>query len=119
MAKKSGFISLLSIIILLSACVAIESRPVVGFKLPNRASCEKEAHQLDEAIDVYGKTEGDLEPITKLEKGRFVYKCEKWGKWLGIMFPGVSDKIDCSERPIGSLCRLGWIPINTKMLTFG
>lgn len=117
MARKL-YLHILLIAFFLIACVSIESKQTVVYKLPNKASCQMEALQLDESVNVYGVPKADGEPIAKLKKGYFAYKCEQTGEWLGIMFPDVSEKVDCSVRTLGVLCTLGWIPKDTRMIIF-
>jgi hypothetical protein len=72
-----------------------------------------------EATAVYPAPKSGLAPVAKLEQGRYVYRCEERGEWLGVMFPTAYEKVDCSLRRPERACSLGWIRKHTKMKLFG
>ncbi|MDD5322944.1 MAG: hypothetical protein PHD43_20505 [Methylococcales bacterium] len=74
---------------------------------------------MSEAADVYPAPKPSLAPVVKLDQGRFVYRCEQRGEWLGVMFPAVGEKVDCAERQPERACSIGWIRRETKMEIFG
>lgn len=87
-------------------------------QLPERSLCETEASQLAETAEVFNAPVSGLNPTARLNAGRFVYLCERQGEWLGIMFPGENEKVDCSQRAADQACSLGWISqkINIKII---
>jgi len=99
--------------------VVVVTTPFADFLSPVRATCDMEAQQLKEKADVFPAPKSGLVPISKLDQGRFVYRCEQRGKWLGVMFPALGEKVDCAERRIGHSCLFGWIRSETKMEIFG
>ena len=110
-----AFLSTLAI-----SCVDVKRGVEVVVAPPSRTTCATEAQQLSEAVAVYPAPESGLTPIAKLDAGRFVYRCEQRGEWLGIMFPATAEKVDCAERqPPEGACSLGWIRKYTKMELFG
>jgi hypothetical protein len=68
---------------------------------------------------VYAAPGSGLAPVTKLVQGRFVYRCEQRGEWLGVMFPAEGEKVDCSQRRPERACALGWIRRDVKMEILG
>lgn len=72
-----------------------------------------------EATAVYPAPKSGLAPVAKLAQGRYVYRCEERGEWLGVMFPAEGEKVDCSERRPERACSLGWIGQRTKMRVLG
>lgn len=101
------------------ACAGTERLATVAVVAPARATCDTEARQLSEAADVYPAPKPSLAPVVKLDQGRFVYRCEQRGEWLGVMFPAVGEKVDCAERQPERACSIGWIRRETKMEIFG
>jgi hypothetical protein len=100
-------------------CAGTERAATEAVVAPARATCDTEARQLSEAADVYPAPKPSLAPVAKLDQGRFVYRCEQRGEWLGVMFPSVGEKVDCTERRPERMCSLGWIRRETKMEIFG
>lgn len=100
-------------------CAGTERLATVAVVTPARTTCETEARQLSEAATVYPAPKPGLAPVAKLDEGRFVYRCEQRGEWLGVMFPAVGEKVDCAERQSERACSLGWIRRETKMEIFG
>ncbi len=86
---------------------------------PNRSSCALEAQLLLETVDVYSAPNLNSKSQTRLDKGRYVYRCETYNAWIGIMFPAKDEPVDCSYRQPDRLCYLGWIPISAKMDILG
>jgi hypothetical protein len=52
-------------------------------------------------------------------RGRFVYRCERQGDWLAIMFPGLGETVDCSQRPPTRGCPTGWVQGDVTTAIFG
>lgn len=100
-------------------CARAEHMAALTALPPARTSCDTEAQQLNELAAVYPAPNPGLAPVIKLDKGRFVYRCEQRGEWLGIMFPGAGEKVNCAERQPERACSLGWIRRETKMEIFG
>jgi hypothetical protein len=86
---------------------------------PARASCEAEARQLTESAALYSATDTGAAPAATLASGRFVYRCEERGDWLGVMYPAIGEKVDCATRRTDRACALGWIRRDTHMAIFG
>ncbi len=107
------------IVVLGVGCASIQAVEDTTSMLPIRASCDKEAQQLGEMVAVYSAPQSSLAPVAKLDQGRFVYRCEQRGEWLGVMFPAAGEKVDCSERQPERACSLGWIRSNVQMQIFG
>jgi hypothetical protein len=107
------------IFVFVVGCADTEHVTTVTVMPPDRITCETEARQLSEPVAVYPAPKSGLTPIVKLDKGRFVYRCEQQAEWLGVMFPAVGEKIDCAEREPEKACSLGWIRRETKMEIFG
>ncbi len=87
--------------------------------LPNRSSCALEAQLLLEAVEVFSAPDSSLKSLIRLDKGRYVYRCETHKNWLGIMFPAANEAVDCSYRQADRLCNIGWIPMPVKMDILG
>lgn len=100
-------------------CVGRERVVAEAATPPVRATCDTEARQLRELAAVYPAPKSGLAPVAKLDEGRFVYRCEQRGEWLGVMFPAAGEKVDCTERQPERACSLGWIRKHTKMELFG
>jgi hypothetical protein len=75
---------------------------------PRRSTCDHEARLLSNSARVYSAP-GNRRVITTLRKGAAVYRCERRGAWLGIMYVLPGEKADCSLRHKSRPCRLGWI----------
>lgn len=101
------------------SCVGTEHAPEGTAVPPVRAACDTEARRLMEATAVYSAPKSGLAPVAKLDQGRYVYRCEQRGEWLGVMFPAEGEKVDCAERRPERACSLGWIRQHTKMELFG
>jgi hypothetical protein len=100
-------------------CVSTEPISDVAAVLPDRATCDTEAGGLMETTLVYAAPKVGLAPVAKLGQGRFIYRCEQRGDWLGVMFPGAEEKVDCSQRRPERVCSLGWIRRDAKIGTLG
>jgi hypothetical protein len=100
-------------------CVNTELTSEVAAVFPERATCDTEAGLLMETTVVYAAPKSGLKPVVKLEQGRFVYRCEQRGEWLGVMFPGAEEKVDCSQRRPERVCSLGWIHRDVKIRILG
>jgi hypothetical protein len=100
-------------------CVNTELTSEVATVFPDTVTCDTEAGLLMETTLVYAAPKSGLAPVTKLERGRFVYRCEQRGEWLGVMFPGAEEKVDCSQRLPEQACSLGWIRQDTKIGILG
>lgn len=86
---------------------------------PDRATCDREAGVLTEEVIVYSAPRSGLKPVAELAKGRPIYRCERRGEWIGVMYPEVNEKADCSERRSGSECPVGWIRHGTGIELLG
>jgi hypothetical protein len=105
--------------VLAVGCVSTELASEGAAVPPDRATCDTEARLLMETIAVYAAPRSGLAPVTNLVQGRFVYRCEQRGEWLGVMFPGAEEKVDCSQRRPEWACSLGWIRRDAKMEILG
>ena len=74
-------------------CVSTEPISELAAVLPDSATCDTEAGRLMETTVVYNAPKAGLAPMAKLGQGRFVYRCEQRGEWLGVMFPGAEEKV--------------------------
>jgi hypothetical protein len=43
-----------------------------------------------------------------LMPGTSVYRCERRGTFIGVMFPEEGGRVDCSTRPRERRCPAGW-----------
>ena len=112
-ASGLAFLAALSV-----GCAATTLAPANRVALPERASCEAEAGPLAAAVDVHAAPAADSALLAQLAAGRFVYRCEQRGEWLGVMFPREGEPVDCSHRPAGRACPLGWVrkPVRIEIL---
>ncbi len=74
---------------------------------------------MTESAALYSTQDGGEAPVQTLGAGRFVYRCEERGDWLGVMYPAVGEKVDCAERKPERACSLGWIRKDTHMDIMG
>jgi hypothetical protein len=90
-------------------CVSPELASEVAAVPPDRATCDTEARLLMETTNVYAAPRSGLVPVTKLVQGRFVYRCEQRGEWLGVMFPDAEEKSTVlSGGPSGRVLSVGF-----------
>ncbi|NMG76237.1 hypothetical protein [Aromatoleum diolicum] len=100
-------------------CTAVEPPDGWGSVLPDESSCDREARLLKEEVEVFAAPESGLKPVKILVQGRFVYRCEQRNGWLGVMFPGDEEKVDCSHRTAEIRCFRGWIRQDIRMEILG
>jgi hypothetical protein len=84
-----------------------------------RISCASEAEQLLQPVAVHAEPAPRSALLLELDRGRFVYRCERRGEWLAIMFPAADEAVDCSQRPAGRPCPIGWVQGDVATATFG
>jgi len=96
-------------------CVTSEIASTAAAAPPKKQSCDQDARRLMEAAVVYAAPRSRARPAAKLASGRFFYRCEQRGEWLGVMFPGAEEKVDCSQRRPERACSLGWIRRDAKI----
>ncbi|HET7717028.1 MAG TPA: hypothetical protein VFK86_15505 [Bauldia sp.] len=70
--------------------------------------CATEAELLVSRTEVRAAPQPGAAVVTVLEPGTSVYRCEKRGAFLGVMFPEAGGAADCSLRPPGRECPAGW-----------
>lgn len=91
-------------------------RPVVE---PAELGCATEAEQLLQPVLVYAEPASDAALLVELEAGRLVYRCDRRGAWLAVMYPAAGEAIDCSTRPPERACRVGWMHGEVPTAIFG
>jgi hypothetical protein len=82
-------------------------------------TCDQEARELMEPVAVYAAPRSGVAPVAHLDQGRFVYRCEQRGEWLGVMFPAADEHVDCSQREPKRECSLGWVRRDVTMQILG
>jgi hypothetical protein len=117
--RHASGLALLAALIVGCAGTTAAPAPAELAALPDRASCEVEASLLAEAADVHAAPGAESALVARLAAGRFVYRCERRGEWLGVMFPQQGERIDCSRRPAGKACSLGWVRKQVRMEILG
>jgi hypothetical protein len=107
--------------VLLPACSAEKSAVQRGeAQPPDRGTCAAEAEMLAEPVTVHAAPEASSPQMTRLDKGHFVYRCERRGEWLALMFPRTrGEKTDCSLRRRDPQCSMGWVRGNLVTELFG
>lgn len=100
-------------------CVGPDLGREVAIAPPDRATCDREARQLMEPVAIYAAPSSGVAPVATLDQGRFVYRCEQRGEWLGVMFPATGENVDCSQREPSRECSLGWVRRDVKMQILG
>ena len=96
-------------IALAPACAPEGAAPDAAIVRPDASACAAEAERLARAVTVYATPAPGSAPLAELDEGRFVYRCERRGDWLAIMFPGAGEAVDCSVRPAARACPIGWV----------
>jgi hypothetical protein len=84
-----------------------------------RISCAAEAEQLLQPVAVRVEPAPWSALLLELDRGRFVYRCERRGDWLAIMFPAAGEAVDCSRRPPRRSCPIGWVQGDVATAIFG
>jgi hypothetical protein len=82
-------------------------------------ACASEAEQLLEPVPVHAAPAVGSALLLKLDRGRFVYRCERRGEWLAIMFPAAGEAVDCAGRSAARACAIGWVRGDVPTRTFG
>ena len=82
-------------------------------------ACASEAEQLLEPVAVHAAPTEGAAVLLELAPGRFVYRCERRGAWLAIMFPAPGEVLDCSQRPPTRACPTGWVQGDVATAIFG
>lgn len=82
-------------------------------------ACASEAEQLLEPVTVHAAPAEGATLLLELARGRFVYRCERRGTWLAIMFPAPGEALDCSHRPPTRACPTGWVQGDLRTAIFG
>ena len=108
-----------SAIAIVSGCAPAPLLPPAAGGLTGDLACAAEAEQLREPVVAHASPSSDAAPLAELEAGRFVYRCERSGDWLAIMFPAREEAIDCTRRPAGEACSIGWVRGNVQTAIFG
>ena len=73
-----------------------------------RASCAVEAERLRRPVALQVDPAATGAVLAELQAGRFVYRCTRQGDWLAVMFPAAGEPVDCTDRPAGRACAIGW-----------
>jgi len=81
--------------------------------------CAAEAEQLLEPVTVHAAPAPRSAPLLELARGHFVYRCERQGDWLAIMFPPPGEPVDCAQRPPTRACPTGWVQGDLTTAIFG
>jgi hypothetical protein len=82
-------------------------------------SCAAEAEQLLRPVAVHAEPAPRSALLLELGRGRFVYRCERRGDWLAIMFPAAGEAVDCALRPPEHACPIGWVEGDVTTAIFG
>jgi len=109
---KASFLSLL-----VSSCTNMSDISYVTAEQV-RSSCNAEAEQLVEQVVAFQQPAESALGMTVLKPGRFIYRCEKQGIWIAIMYPEVNDKVNCHYREGDELCTIAWVKKDLNTLTF-
>lgn len=86
---------------------------------PAEIACASEAEQLLQPVALHAAPAAGSALLLQLEGGRFVYRCERRGDWLAIMFPAAGDAVDCSVHPAERACPIGWVQGDVATAIFG
>ena len=86
---------------------------------PAALACASEAEQLLEPVAVHAAPAPRSPLLLELARGRFVYRCERQGAWLAIMFPAPGEAVDCARRPPTRACPTGWVQGDLTTAIFG
>jgi len=101
---------------------APDGPPAPGARPPaarEALACASEAEQLLEPVAVHAAPTEGAAVLLELAPGRFVYRCERRGAWLAIMFPAPGEALDCSQRPPTRACPTGWVQGDVATAIFG
>ena len=82
-------------------------------------ACAGEAEQLAQPVAIYAEPRPGLARLAELADGRFVYRCERRGEWLAVMFPAPGEAVDCSVRSAREACAIGWIQGDLETMVMG
>ena len=82
-------------------------------------ACASEAERLLRRVEVRAEPAVGSTVLEELEPGRFVYRCGRQGAWLAVMFPRPEEAVDCSTRPAGRTCPVGWVAGDLETEMFG
>ena len=90
-----------------------------ALNLRSEPEISPEAEQLLQPVAVHAEASPRSALLLELERGRFVYRCERRGEWLAIMFPEAGEAIDCSLRAPERACAIGWVEGDLATAIFG
>jgi hypothetical protein len=104
---------------LVLACVAPAPAPRPADLAAAPRACASEAELLAQPVEIYALPRRGLRPMAELSDGDFIYRCERRGEWLAIMFPDPGEAVDCSVRSAGNACAVGWIHGDPETMVMG
>ena len=112
-SKPAGFFRR---VLLLAAIAAWSAPPATAADLGiadagtgvRPSGCATEAEVLLTRIEVRVAPARDAVVAATLDPGTSVYRCERRGAFLGVMFPEEGARADCSLRDPGRGCPTGW-----------
>jgi hypothetical protein len=86
---------------------------------PAELGCKSEAEQLLQPVLVFAGPASDAALLGELKAGWFIYRCDRRGAWMAIMYPAPGEPIDCSLRPARQACLIGWVHGDAPTMIFG
>jgi hypothetical protein len=93
---------------LLWGCAAEPAPSPAAAEPAARAGCAIEAERLLQPAAIRATPLATAVLLAELEAGRFVYRCERRGNWLAVMYPAAGEPVDCSRRGDDRACAIGW-----------
>jgi hypothetical protein len=72
------------------------------------SDCQDEAVLLVHRLELRPEPDLAAAATILLMPGDSIYRCERRGAFLGVMFPEEGGRVDCSLRTSGRECPTGW-----------
>ena len=123
-AWLKGRLTVLGTFVMLCGCAATAGDPGTVTEPPatvelGEVACAAEAEELLQPVAIYSQPSRDAALLATLERGRLVYRCERRGTWLAVMYPGPDEPVDCSTRSEPHTCTIGWVTGELQTTIFG
>ena len=103
----------------LAGCAPTPADTEAAATRPDKVACASEAEQLLEPVAVHVAPATDSALLVELGRGSFVYRCERRGEWLAIMFPETGQAVDCTVRTPELACPIGWVEGEVTTTIYG